>query len=174
MHHLQNMLISTIAVLVAYLLYQQQQILNFTVDLQRQQTQASDVLNTALTPLTEKITLIQSVTDQLSKQAEEQQKQKFTKINNRLKLYQTLVSIEQANRLRANNKGEEAAKTLLATKAPIWQSSTELTAYTSRLQALMSPIDQLSTAWKNNDTQAAPDSLRQELEVILGELNNDK
>lgn len=173
MHPLQNMLLSTIIVLVGYLLYQQQQMLNVMVILQQQAT-SSDLVKTALVPLTEKITAIQNVTNQLGKDAEERQKQKLNKINNRIKLYQALTLVEQANRSRANNNGEEAAQTLQATKAPIWQSSTELSNYTGRLQALMSPIDQLSAAWKNHDTQTAPDAIRQELETILGELNNDK
>ena len=84
MHPLQNMLLSTIIVLVGYLLYQQQQMLNVMVILQQQAT-SSDLVKTALVPLTEKITAIQNVTNQLGKDAEEQQKQKLNKINNRIK-----------------------------------------------------------------------------------------
>ena len=173
MHHLQHMLLSALLVLVVYLLYQQQQMALDTQAIYQQQTKAAEVLSTALTPLTEKVNIIQTVTDQLGKTADDATKQKLGTLQNRIKLYQALALVNQANRLRADNKGEEAAKVLLSTKSPIWQASTELATYTSRLQALMTPIDQLSAAWKNKDTQSAPDSVRQELETILGELNHD-
>ena len=172
MHHLQQMLLSAVCVLVVYLLYQQQQLLLLVSDIQLQQTKAAEVTQKALTPLLEQITTIKAVTDRLGKEADNKTAQQLSSLQNKLALHQVLLDVAAAERLRAEGKGSEAADKLLSLKSPVWQASLALPNFTSRLQALMVPIDQLSTAWKNKDTSSPPDTIRQEVEKILGELKN--
>lgn len=170
MNIFQHVLLSTLLILVIYLAVQNQQLraeLNVLTELQ--QGSAATMAET-LAPLTEKIGAISAVTDKLGKEADEEASKKLGALQKRLDLYGILASIDQANRLRAENKGTEAAEKLGGVKKPIWQAGDALPTHKVRLQGLMQPIDKLVSAWKSGDTSASPDTIRKELEAVLGEL----
>lgn len=173
MHMFQHSLLSMLLVLVVYLAFQNQQLRTETSAILALQQQASDNLTKTLTPLAEKLDTIHSVTSKLGKAAEDANNQKLASLQQRLGLYKTLSTINQANRLRAEGKGANAAEKLLETKKPIWEAGDTFTDKKNRLQGLMEPIDILVEAWKKGDTSMATDSIRHEIEAVLGELGND-
>lgn len=173
MHMFQHSLLSMLLVLVVYLAFQNQQLRTETSAIHTLQQQASDNLTKTLTPLAEQLDTIHSVTSKLGKAAEDANNQKLASLQQRLGLYKILGTVNQANRLRAEGKGAEAAEKLRNTKKPIWEAGETFADKKTRLQGLMGSIDKLVEAWKSGDTSMAADSIRNELEAVLGELGND-
>ncbi|HRJ51740.1 MAG TPA: hypothetical protein PLE99_03150 [Candidatus Thiothrix moscowensis] len=170
MNSLQHLLLSTLLVLVVYLIIQNQQL---HASLQHGQQATTTTLATTLEPLAEKLDAINTVTTKLGKEADDAANQKLTALQKRLSLYKTLSIVNQAERLRAEGKGTEAAEKLVSTKKTIWETGETFTAHKARLQGLMGPIDKLTGAWKSGDTSTNVDAVRKELDAVLGELNND-
>lgn len=170
MNTFQHVLLSTLLILVIYLAAQNQQLRAELHTLTELQQDAAATMTDTLAPLMEKITAISAVTDKLGKEADAETSKKLGALQKRLDLYGILTSIDQANRLRAESKGTEAAEKLGGVKKPIWQAGDALPTHKARLQGLMQPIDKLVSAWKSGDTSTAPDNIRKELEAVLGEL----
>jgi hypothetical protein len=174
MNHVQHVLLSMLLALVCYLTFQNQQLRTELAALNALQQDSAVVLTTTLAPLTAQLEAIHTVTSKLRQEADEASKKKLTAMQQRIDLYQLLSTVNQANQLRAAGKGTEAAEKLGSTKKPIWQAGDTFSAHKARLQGLMGTIDKLVTAWKNGDTTTAPDTVRKELETVLGELNNEQ
>ena len=170
MNSLQHLLLSTLLVLVIYLIIQNQQL---HASLQHGQQTTATTLATTLEPLAEKLDTINTVTTKLGKEADDAANQKLTTLQKHLSLYKILSIVNQAERLRAEGKGAEAAEKLTSTKKPIWQAGETFAAHKAKLQGLMGTIDKLTGAWKSGDTSTNVDTVRKELEAVLGELNND-
>jgi hypothetical protein len=170
MNSLQHVLMSTLLVLLIYLVFQNQQMRSELDALHVTQQAYAKTLAETLAPLAEKLEAINAVTTKLGGSADEETRNRINSLQKRLELYTVLTSINQSNSLRAEGKGAEAAAKLDSIKKPVWQAGDALSQYKTRLQGLMQPIDGLVTAWKAGNTGAAPDAIRKELEAILGEL----
>ncbi|MDD5392388.1 MAG: hypothetical protein PHE17_05150 [Thiothrix sp.] len=174
MNSLQHVLLSMLLALVVYLAVQNQQLRADIGAINTLQQGSAEVLAKTLAPLGEKIDAINTVTGKLGKDADAATNQKLAVLQNRLELYKTLGTVNQANQLRAAGKGAEAAEKLGSTKKAIWQAGEAFAAQKARLQGLMPAIDKLVAAWKGGDTNTAPDDVRKELEAVLGELGNEQ
>ncbi|QTR50253.1 hypothetical protein [Candidatus Thiothrix anitrata] len=170
MNSLQHLLLSTLLGLVVYLIIQNQQL---QASLQHAQQTTATTLTATLEPLAEKLDAINTVTTKLGKETDDAANQKLTALQKHLGLYKILSTVNQAERLRAEGKGAEAAEKLTSTKKPIWGAGETFAAHKAKLQGLMGPIDKLTGAWKSGDTSANVDAVRKELEAVLGALNND-
>ena len=164
------MLMSTLLVLLIYLVFQNQQLRLELDEVRSLQRESADVMAKALDPLTEKVEAIGAVTSKLGKEADEETKKKIDVLQKRLELYGILNTVNQANGLRSAGKGTDAAEKLGSVKKPIWQAGDALKTHKARLQGLMQPIDELVKAWQAGNTATAPDTIRKELETVLGEL----
>lgn len=174
MNHLQHALLSTLLVLTGYLAFQNQQLRVDVQALTTLQQGSSTVLAETLAPLATKIDAINTVTSKIGKEADAASNQKLTALQQRLDLYKLIGTLNQANQLRAEGKGAEAAEKLTSTKKPIWQAGETFAAHKAKLQGLMGTLDKLSAAWKGGDTSTAPDAVRKTLEAVLGELGNEQ
>ncbi len=174
MNIISHVLLSMLLVLVAYLGIQNQQIRAELNALNASQQSAANVLTETLAPLSTKIDAINSVTSKIGKDADDAAKQKLAALQKRLDLYKLVGTLNQANQLRAEGKGAEAAEKLASTKKPIWEAGEIFTAHKAKLQGLMGPIDKLTGAWKSGDTSANVDAVRKELEAVLGALGNEQ
>lgn len=170
MNSLQHILMSTLLVLLIYLVFQNQQLRLEFEGIRTLQQDSADTTAKTLASLTETVNAISVVTSKLGKEADEETKKKITALQQRLELYAALNAVNQANSLRSEGKGAEAAEKLGSAKKPIWQAGDALNDYKARLQGLMQPIDELVNAWQAGNTGAAPDNIRKELETVLGEL----
>ncbi|WML91464.1 hypothetical protein RCF98_03695 [Thiothrix lacustris] len=173
MNLFQHVLLSMLLVLIGYLVFQNQQLHTELRTLIELQQGSSTVLTETLAPLATKIDAIDSVTSKQGKIADEAEKKKQALIKQRTDLKTILDTIKQANQLRTDGKGKEAAEKILSTKKPLWQASETLSAQKARLQGLMGPIDKLMAAWKSGDTSTTTDTVRKEIEAVLGELGNE-
>ncbi len=174
MSHFQHVLLSMLLVLVSYLAFQNQQLRSEIQTLNTLQQGSAAVLAETLAPLASKIEAINAVTSKQGKEADDAAQKKQAVVQQRLDLNNILGTIKQANQLRADGKGAEAAEKLASTKKPIWQAGDTLTAQKARLQGLMGVIDKLVAAWKSGDTKTAADAVHKELEAVLGELGNEQ
>lgn len=174
MTHLRHILISMLLVLISYLVFQNQQLRSDIQALTVLQQGSAKVLAETLAPLATKIEAINAVTSKQGKAADDAANQKLAALQKRLDLYKIVGTINQANQLRAEGKGAEAAEKLGSTKKPIWQAGDTFTAQKARLQGLMGTIDKLTAAWKGGDTGTAPDAIRKELDAVLGEIGNEQ
>jgi hypothetical protein len=174
MNIFQHVLLSMLLVLISYLVFQNQQLQTSIQALNTLQQGSATVLAATLAPLTTQIDAINTVTSKLGKEADDAANQKLAALQKRLDLYNILGTVNQANQLRTDGKGAEAAEKLGSTKKPIWQAGDTFTAQKARLQGLMGTIDKLTAAWKGGDTKTAPDAVRKELEAVLGELGNEQ
>jgi hypothetical protein len=174
MNIFQHVLLSMLLVLVSYLTFQNQQLQASIQALNTLQQGSASVLAETLAPLATQIDAINAVTSKLGKEADEAAQKKEALVQQRLSLNNILATLKQANQLRADGKGAEAADKLGSTKKPIWQAGDTFTAQKARLQGLMGTIDKLTAAWKGGDTNTAPDAVRKELEAVLGELGNEQ
>lgn len=172
-HLLLSLLLSLGLGLLIYLLIQNQQLQGQLAAVYALQQGSAENMGKTLTPLTEKLEAVHLVTSKLSKEAEESQNKKLARLQKRLDLYKTLGLLNQVELLRLETKGIEAADKLASTKKIIWEAGETFVDKKARLQSLMGPIDKLVEAWKAGDLSSATDSVRQELEAVLGELGND-
>lgn len=170
MNLFQHILLSMLLGLLVYLAIQNQQLRAELTAVHTLQQGAAETMNKTLTPLTEKLAAIHNVTSKLGKEAEDASNQKLASLQKRLSLYKTLGTVNQADRLRAEGKGAEAAEKLGSTKKAIWEAGETFADKKARLQGLMGPIDKLTGAWKGGDTSTAAEAVRKELEAVLGEL----
>lgn len=170
MNSLQHILLSTLLVLLIYQLFQNQQLRLELDEVRSLQQDSADVMAKNLAPLTEKVDAIGAVTSKLGKEADAETQKKIDLLQKRLELYGVLNTVNQANALRSDGKGTEAAEKLDSVKKPVWQAGDALKTHKARLQGLMQPIDELINAWQAGNTGAAPDTIRNELETVLGEL----
>jgi hypothetical protein len=174
MNPILHILLSMLLGLAAYLVVQNQQIRAELDALNTTQQTAASVLAETLTPLTTKIDAINTATSKIGKEADDAANQKLATLQKRLDLYKLIGTLNQANQLRAEGKGAEAAEKLASTKKPIWQAGETFAAHKAKLQGLMGTLDELSAAWKSGDTSNAPDAVRKTLEAVLGELGNEQ
>ncbi|OQW98854.1 MAG: hypothetical protein BWK73_51650 [Thiothrix lacustris] len=174
MHHLQHVLLSTLLVLTGYLAFQNQQLRVEVQALITLQQGSASVLAETLTPIATKIDAINSVTSKMGKEAEDAAKKKQALVQQRLDVTNILGTLKQANQLRTEGKGAEAAEKLASTKKPIWQAGETFPAHKAKLQGLMGTLDKLIAAWKGGDTSTAPDAVSKVLEAVLGELGNEQ
>lgn len=173
MNLFQHLLLSLMLGFLVYLAVQNQQLHAELSAVHSLQQDASAMTAKALMPLTEKLDTINSVTSQLSKEAEAANNKKLTHLQKRLSLYKALGALNQADRLRLEGKAVEAADKLSSTKKTIWEAGEIFAEKKARLQGLMEPIDKLIGAWKGGDTHTAVDAVRNEIEQVLGELGNE-
>lgn len=172
MNGFQHVLLSTLLVLVVYLVFQNQQLYVSTTALSTQQQGAADALAKTLAPLATQLTTINAAVSQSGKEADDAANQKLIPLQKRLELYAILGTLQQADGLRAAGKGAAAAEKLGSIKKPLWQAGEALAPQKNRLQALMGPIDKLAAGWKAGDTKTAADAVRKELEAVLEALGN--
>ncbi|WP_040839179.1 hypothetical protein [Thiothrix nivea] len=170
MNSLHHVLISTLLVLQTYLVFQNQQLRTEMDGVKTLQRDSASVLAESLTPLSEKLETIDAVTTKLGGATDEESNKKISALQQRLDLHGILITVNQADQLRAEGKSGAAADKLKSVKEPIWQAGDTLKEQKARLQGLMQPIDTLVAAWQGNDTTTAPDTIRKELETVLGEL----
>ncbi|MGB3917669.1 hypothetical protein J9253_09505 [Thiothrix litoralis] len=173
MNHFQHVVLSMSLVLISYLVFQNQQLRAEIQVLTTLQQGSSTVLAETLAPLAIKIDAINAVTSKQGKAADEAEKKQQALAKQRSELSNILATLKQANQLRTDGKGKEAAEKLASAKKPIWQAGDTLTAQKTRLQALMGPIDKFMAAWKSGDTSTAPDAVSKEIEAVLGELGHE-
>ncbi|OQX09118.1 MAG: hypothetical protein BWK73_23655 [Thiothrix lacustris] len=174
MNTISHILLSMLLVLVTYLVVQNQQLRTELEAISTTQHRVVEVLAETLTPLATKIDAINTVTSKIGKEADDATNQQLATLQKRLDLYKLVGTLNQANQLRAEGKGAEAAEKLTSTKKPIWQAGETFAAHKAKLQGLMGTLDKLSAAWKSGDTSTAPDAVRKTLEAVLGELNNEQ
>ena len=174
MNTISHFLLSMLLVLVTYLVVQNQQLRAELDVISTTQNSAAGVLAETLAPLATKIDAINTVTSKIGKEADDAANQKLAALQKRLDLYKLIGTLNQANQLRAEGKGTEAAEKLVSTKKPIWQAGETFAAHKAKLQGLMGTLDKLSAAWKSGDTSTAPDEVRKTLEAVLGELSNEQ
>ncbi|MBU0654576.1 MAG: hypothetical protein KJ914_05510 [Gammaproteobacteria bacterium] len=173
MNLFQHILLSMLLALIVYLVLQNQQLRSELAAIHALQQDAGTVMEQTLTPLTEKVAAIHTITSKLGTEADDAANKKLTGLQKRLGLYKILSTVNQADRLRAEGKGAEAAEKLGSIKKAIWEAGETFTDKKARLQGLMGPIDKLVGAWKNGDASTAADAVRKELDAVLGELGND-
>ena len=173
MNIFQHVLLSFLVVLVSYLVWQNQQLTTTLNQLAFQQAHISEEMGKTLQPLAKQLDSIQASMNKLGAAADDSVKQKLQPLQIRLSLYKTLGVLQQAEQLRTEGKGAEAADKLQTTKDAIWKAGDALEKYKKRLQDLMAPIDGLVAKWKGGDTKTAADAIRKEIETILGELSNE-
>lgn len=173
MNLFQHLLMSLGLGLIIYLLIQNQQLQGQLAAVYTLQQGSTESMGKTLTPLTEKLEAIHLVISKLSQEAEANQNKKLANLQKRLDLYKTLAVLNQVELLRVEAKGVEAADKLASTKKIIWSAGEALADKKTRLQALMGPIDKLMEAWKAGDLSPTTDTVRKELEAVLGELGND-
>lgn len=91
--------------------------------------------------------------DNSSKHKEEVAKLKaqLAKINRYADLKLAYTQLLEAE-AKKQDDAAQAAELLLATKGPIWKSSTKFPNLKDKLQGLMGPIDSLANKWKTGDT----------------------
>ena len=172
-HLLLSLLLSLGLGLLIYLLIQNQQLQRQLAAVDALQRGSAENMGKTLIPLTEKLEAISLVTSKLSKETEDSHNKKLAHLQKRLDLYKTLGLLNQAELLRLEAKGVEAADKLVSTKKIIWEAGEALADKKARLQSLMGPIDKLVAAWKAGDLSPTADTVRKELETVLGELGND-
>lgn len=174
MNHFQHVMLSMLLALVGYLAFQNQQLRADIQAINTLQQGSATVLAETLAPLATKIDAINTVTSKQGKAADDAANQKLATLQKRLDLYKLIGTLNQANQLRAEGKGAEAAEKLASTKKPIWQAGETFPAHKAKLQGLMGTIDKLLAAWKSGDTSTAPDAIRKALEAVLEELGNEQ
>ena len=170
---IQNTLLSSLLALVAYQLVQQQNLQAQLHNLQQQQHETAGLLAQTLEPVGKQVESVQASVDKLVKGNDEATNQLIKKVTMRSSLVQALADVTQADLLRTQQQGKEAAEKLKSTKKVIWTAGDFFTAHKTRLQNLMTPIDKLVGSWQGGDMAAPAESLRKELNAVLGELNND-
>lgn len=173
MNLFQHLLLSLVLGFLIYLLVQNQQLQVELAAVHSLQLNSADIMDKTLKPLAEKLDAIHLVTSKLGKEAEDLNNKKLANLQKRLNLYNALGVINQADSLRLEAKGVEAADKLVSIKKVIWEAGETLVDKKARLQGLMNPIDNLVGAWKAGDLSPAADTVRKELEAVLGELSHD-
>lgn len=173
MNLFQHLLLSLVLGFLVYLIVQNQQLKVELHAVYSLQLGSAEVMEKTLTPLTVKLDAINKVISKLSKEAEDANNKKLANLQKRLDLYKTLGVINQAESLRLEGKGLEAADKLAGTKKAIWEAGEALADKKARLQGLMEPIDKQVGAWKGGDMSTVADTVRKEIEAVLGELGND-
>ena len=173
MNHFQHVLLSMLLVLISYLVFQNQQLRLEIQSLTTMQQGSATVLAATLAPLATQIEAINTVTSKQGKAADEAEKKQQALAKQRTDLNAILATLKQANQLRADGKGKEAAEKLSSAKKPIWQAGDTLPAQKARLQGQMGVIDKLMAAWKGGDTSTTTDAIRKEIEAVLGELGHE-
>lgn len=170
MNWLQQLLISTLLVLVITLVIQNQRIASQINYLHSSQMQAQTSLLQAedITPLLDSNEQIKTFIQKTSDAKLEKIKKDITAAKQQAKLTKALSDINRADSLRLQKKGGDAAAKIKATKKTIWQAGDYYTQHKKKLQGMMQPIDKLVAAWSSGDTSQSPQKLREGLETILG------
>jgi len=81
-----------------------------------------------------------------------------------------LANAEMADNFRNQGNLGEASKFLEAIKGPLWKTGDQVPAQKQSLQGLMAPIDELLTKWKNGDKSPSTSAIKDQLRIIIREL----
>lgn len=171
MNWLQQLLISTLLVLVVVLVVQNQRIDTQLKHLYALQTQADTGFNPEdLQPLVDSNAEIKAYVKKTSDATLTKVKKDASDNQQLAKLTKALSDINRADSLRLQKQGKTAAEKIKTTKKVIWQSGDYYKKHKKKLQSMMQPIDKLVSAWNSGDTSKSPKQLRGDLEVIIGGL----
>lgn len=124
MNSLHHVLISTLLVLQTYLVFQNQQLRTEMDGVKTLQRDSASVLAESLTPLSEKLETIDAATTKLGGAADEESNKKISALQQRLDLHGILITVNQADQLRAEGKSGAAADKLKSVKNPSGRQAT--------------------------------------------------
>lgn len=171
MNWLQQLLISTLLVLVVVLVVQNQRIDSQLKYLYAAQAQTDTGFNPEdLKPLLDSNDEIKAYVKKTSDEKLAKVKKDASDGKQLAKLTKALSDINRADSLRLQKQGKAAAEKIKATKKVIWQSGDYYTKHKKKLQSMMQPIDKLVGAWNSGDTSKSPKQLQGDLEAIIGGL----
>lgn len=91
----------------------------------------------------------------------------IAKLTQTASLQDAVLKVLKANLQSTEEKGEQAAKTLLSTKSSIWKLSGKLSKSKDALRDLMAPIDILAAKWKRGDYSGNSKTILKVLEDVL-------